>query len=109
SSAVLKFSGTLGICNHTDKRSATIMAFSHFWLESSACEYMFADLQGSINHGILHNTETVLTLFDPMTHTPLSFHGKSGLRDHEFEGLHDFVDSHECSAICHSMKLCDMS
>jgi hypothetical protein len=46
SSAVLKFSGTLGIRNRTDKRSATIMAFSHFVLESSACEYMFADLQG---------------------------------------------------------------
>ncbi|OAX31332.1 hypothetical protein K503DRAFT_806148 [Rhizopogon vinicolor AM-OR11-026] len=46
SSAVLKFSGTLGIRNRTDKHSATIMAFSHFVLESSACEYMFADLQG---------------------------------------------------------------
>ncbi|KAG1739728.1 kinase-like domain-containing protein [Suillus lakei] len=106
SSAVLKFSGTLGVCNRTDKRSATIMAFSHFVLESSACEYMFADLQGSIDHGILHDTESVLTMFDPMTHTPL---GESGLGDHGFEGIHDFVDSHECSAICHSLKLCEMS
>ncbi|KAG2062348.1 hypothetical protein BDR06DRAFT_966143 [Suillus hirtellus] len=55
---------------------------------------------------ILHDMETVLTLFDPMMHTPL---GKSGLGDHGFEGLHDFIDSHECSAICCSMKLCDMS
>ena len=92
SSAVLKFSGTLGIRNRTDKRSATIMAFSHFVLESSACEYMFADLQGmhwfilhciysflrpgSIDRGILHDTETVLTLFDPMTHTPLGHQQK---------------------------------
>ncbi|KAG1879843.1 hypothetical protein F4604DRAFT_1954189 [Suillus subluteus] len=49
SSAVLKFSGTLGIHNCTDKRSATIMAFSHFVLESSTCEYMFADLQASLS------------------------------------------------------------
>ncbi|KAG1782532.1 kinase-like domain-containing protein [Suillus placidus] len=106
SSAVLKFSGTLGVRNRTDKRSATIMAFSHFILESSACEYMFADLQGSIDRGILCDTESVLTMFDPMTHTPL---GESGLGDHGFEGIHDFADSHECSAICRSLKLCEMS
>ncbi|KAG0692692.1 kinase-like domain-containing protein [Suillus ampliporus] len=106
SSAILKFSGTLGVHNRTDKWSATIMAFSHFVLESSACEYMFADLQGSIDRGILHDTESVLTMFDPMTHTPL---GESGLGDHGFEGIHDFVDSHECSAICRSLKLCEMS
>jgi hypothetical protein len=46
SSAVLKFSGTLGMRNGQDKRSATIMAFSHFVLEDSACRYMFADIQG---------------------------------------------------------------
>jgi Alpha-kinase family len=46
SSAVLKFSGTLGMHNRADKRSATIMAFSHFVLENSACKYMFADIQG---------------------------------------------------------------
>lgn len=75
--------------------------------------------------GILHDTEMVLTLFDPMTHTPLGLVSKcskyctksilfseSGLGDHEFEVIHDFVDSHECSAICYSMKLwpqCGMS
>ena len=47
SSAVLKFSGTLGAQNRQDKRSATIMAFSHFVVEDTACQYMFADIQGS--------------------------------------------------------------
>ena len=46
SSAVLKFSGTIGQQNRMDKRSATITAFSHFVLHSTACQYMFADIQG---------------------------------------------------------------
>ena len=46
SSAVLKFSGTLGMVHRSDRRSATIMAFSHFVLEDAACRYMFADIQG---------------------------------------------------------------
>jgi hypothetical protein len=47
SSAVLKYSGTLGIGNGEDKLSATITAFSHFVVENSACQYMFADIQGT--------------------------------------------------------------
>jgi hypothetical protein len=46
SSAVLKFSGSLGMPHRFDRRSATIMAFSHFVLEVTACGYMFADIQG---------------------------------------------------------------
>ena len=46
SSAVLKFSGALGMLQRFDRRSATIMAFSHFVLEEAACGYMFADIQG---------------------------------------------------------------
>ena len=46
SSAVLKFSGALGVPHRSDRRSATIMAFSHFVLEVTACAYMFADIQG---------------------------------------------------------------
>ena len=46
SSAVLKFSGALGLPYRSDPRSATIMAFSHFVLEAAACKYMFADIQG---------------------------------------------------------------
>jgi len=45
SSAILKFSGTLGMSHHSDRWSATITAFSHFVLENSACGYMFADIQ----------------------------------------------------------------
>jgi hypothetical protein len=46
SSAVLKFSGTLGAQNRQDKRTATVTAFSHFAVEDTACQYMFADIQG---------------------------------------------------------------
>lgn len=46
STAVLKFSGTLGVRNGIDKRTATISAFSHFVVGSTACNYMFADIQG---------------------------------------------------------------
>ena len=47
SSAVLKFSGTLSAQNCQDKQSATVMAFSHFVLEDTTCQYMFADIQGT--------------------------------------------------------------
>ena len=46
SSAILKFSGTLGMPHCSDRQSATIMAFSHFVLENTTCRYMFADIQG---------------------------------------------------------------
>lgn len=45
SSTVLKFSGIIGICNHTDKHSVTIMAFSHFVLESSVRILIHTSLQ----------------------------------------------------------------
>jgi hypothetical protein len=91
SSTVLKFSGTLGKHNWFDRCSASIMAFSHFVVESSACKYMFADIQGTmfmpahckvccISHpyncaglmdcNTLKQNESALTLFNPMTHTP---------------------------------------
>jgi hypothetical protein len=47
SSAVLKFSGTLGQRLRSDKRTGTILAFSHFVLDNTACQYMFCDLQGT--------------------------------------------------------------
>ena len=47
STAIRKFSGTLGVSNRPDKLSATIMAFSHFVIQETACEYMFSDLQGT--------------------------------------------------------------
>ena len=43
--AGLKFSGTLRMHNRFDRQSASIMAFSHFVVENSACKYMFADIQ----------------------------------------------------------------
>lgn len=47
STAVIKFSGTLGVNNSNNKKTASIMAFAHFVLEATACQYMFADIQGT--------------------------------------------------------------
>ena len=46
-SAVLKFSGTLGQCTRSDKRTATILAFGQFVMDNTACKYMSADIQGA--------------------------------------------------------------
>lgn len=46
SSVVTKFSGTLGSSVATDKLTSTVLAFSHFVLENTACLLAFADLQG---------------------------------------------------------------
>ncbi|KIM59691.1 hypothetical protein SCLCIDRAFT_27100 [Scleroderma citrinum Foug A] len=111
STAVQKFSGTLGVSNRPDKLSAMIMAFSHFVIQETACEYMFSDLQGSMDHrrntpqGDGNTTGAILTLFDPMTHTPL---GGSGLGDHGIKGFQDFAESHQCSHICCELHLCTM-
>ncbi|KAN0109248.1 Protein kinase-like domain containing protein [Russula decolorans] len=106
SSAVLKFSGALGMPHRFDRRSATIMAFSHFVLEEAACGYMFADIQGSMDRHNFAQNESALTLFDPMTHTPC---GKSGLGDHGSQGFDNFITSHKCTGICTAMNLCSMS
>ena len=48
SSAVMNFSGMLGShSNRRDKCTGTMQAFSHFVIASSACQYMFSDIQGS--------------------------------------------------------------
>jgi len=82
------------------------MAFSHFVLENSACKYMFADTQGSIDRHTLLQNESALTLFDPMTHTPRS---KSGLGSHGTQGFKNFIECHKCTNICSAMGLCSMS
>jgi hypothetical protein len=72
----------------------------------------------------MHN-ESVLTMFDPMTHTPGryvafflavagvlitdSLHSQSGLGDHGLEGFEDFIKCHKCTSICLSMELCKLS
>jgi hypothetical protein len=148
SSAVLKFSGTLATHNHLDKWSATIMAFSHFIIEDTACLYMFADIQGeslinlwcplcwhctgSMDRSVAVQNASILTLFDPMTHTPrgyvlfpsslttwcsslsssrtnVSRYSQSGLGDHGSEGFEEFMKSHRCTHICSSMNLCKVS
>ncbi|KAI1794277.1 hypothetical protein LXA43DRAFT_1091810 [Ganoderma leucocontextum] len=66
-SNVVKFSGTLGSTTRSDLRSLTMAAFAHFIAEQTACQYIFADIQGSNNAST--DGKLSLTLFDPMTHT----------------------------------------
>jgi len=72
----------------------------------------------------MHN-ESMLTLFDPMTHTPAGYvtfstdcrllvclsqtPSQSGLGDHGLEGFEDFLRCHKCTVICSSMELCKLS
>ncbi|KAJ7126923.1 kinase-like domain-containing protein [Mycena epipterygia] len=98
SSVVTKFSGTLGSSVATDKLTSTVLAFSHFVLENTACLLAFADLQGSRHQGSL-------VLFDPMTHT---IGGKSGLGDHGPKGIRDTIDNHSCNAFCKALDLVPM-
>lgn len=48
SSVVQKFTGTFGSTQDTDKLSATILTFSHFVLQQTACRLAMADIQGGI-------------------------------------------------------------
>ena len=48
--SVVKFSGTFGTSNKSDKLSATMTAFAHFIADKTACQLIFADIQG--NHSI---------------------------------------------------------
>src|ERR1700678_3915270 len=69
---------------------------------------------------VMHNG-LVLTLFDPMTHTPARYvtfdrllvvgmlitdflYSQSGLGDHGLEGFEDFLKCHKCTPICSSME-----
>ncbi|KAI1785491.1 kinase-like domain-containing protein [Ganoderma leucocontextum] len=99
-STVVKFSGTLGTTTRRDLRSLTMAAFAHYVAQETACQYVFADIQGSNNAG--NSGKLSLTLFDPMTHT---VEGTSGLGDHGFKGIQDFISSHNCNHICQGLDL----
>ena len=45
-STVVKFSGTLGSTTRSDLRSLTMAAFAHYVAQQTACQYVFADIQG---------------------------------------------------------------
>ncbi|KAF8497709.1 hypothetical protein JB92DRAFT_3125605 [Gautieria morchelliformis] len=81
STATIKFSGTLTNRVASGRRAAGV------------------DLQGNIN---VVNQVATLTLFDPQSH---SVTAKSGSGDHGPEGIQAFIDSHCCTAVCHSMQL----
>ncbi|KAJ7698651.1 kinase-like domain-containing protein, partial [Mycena rosella] len=99
SSVVTKFTGTFGLTQEHDKVSATILAFSHFVLQQTACRIAMADLQGSY-HTMKRTRQ--LVLFDPITHT---MDGKSGTGDHGPTGIRSTIESHTCTALCKALGL----
>ncbi|KJA24709.1 hypothetical protein HYPSUDRAFT_53522 [Hypholoma sublateritium FD-334 SS-4] len=98
--SVVKFSGTFGVSTKSDKLSATMTAFAHFIADNTACQLIFADIQGSFD--FVPGETSTMVLFDPMTHSPFE---ATGLGDYGIKGIQDFVDKHECSLICGSLGL----
>ncbi|KAF4568636.1 hypothetical protein EYR36_010649 [Pleurotus pulmonarius] len=103
STVAFKFTGTMSISSKRDKRTQTVLAFIHYVLQITACKYMFADMQGSLEI-LADQQQSVMVLFDPMTHTPEKL---SGLGDHGLAGIQKFVQSHQCSTICRRLQLCE--
>ncbi|KIO17725.1 hypothetical protein M407DRAFT_84669, partial [Tulasnella calospora MUT 4182] len=97
--AVIKFSGTLGSRAATDGLSGTITAFAHYAAQILAAKRVFCDLQGSHHRSA---SGTTFVLFDPMTH---SISGDSGPGDHGFEGVQSFIKTHRCSEHCKRLQL----
>ncbi|KAJ7098702.1 kinase-like domain-containing protein, partial [Mycena belliarum] len=105
STAVEKFSGTIGGSdNSTNKISSTMAALTHYILQSTACRLAFTDLQGSLHSG-RPGAPRELVLFDPMTH---SLSRQTGVGDHGPEGIDDTISTHRCSFMCKAMKLANM-
>ncbi|KAJ7174850.1 kinase-like domain-containing protein [Mycena filopes] len=116
SSVVQKYTGTFGASTAKDKLTSTILAFSHFVMEDTACLLAVADLQGHSFHflsscyvlillpGSRHNG--FLVLFDPMTHT---IGGNSGAGDHGSKGIRETIESHTCNLLCQGLELSPVS
>ncbi|KAJ7037365.1 hypothetical protein C8F04DRAFT_1180443 [Mycena alexandri] len=100
SSVVRKFSGTLGVTADYDKLAMTIMSFSHFVMEYTACTMAIADLQGSL-HAEPGEARTMY-LFDPMTHTLTQ---DSGVGDFGCAGIQDAIENHDCNIFCKGLNL----
>ncbi|KAJ7653488.1 hypothetical protein B0H17DRAFT_957441, partial [Mycena rosella] len=98
-SVVRKFSGTLGATQDTDKLALTILSFSHFMLDVTACAISMVDLQGAF---FLPGAVRRLTLFDPMSHTITE---DSGIGDFGATGIQDSIETHQCSLYCHGLGL----
>ncbi|KAJ7814465.1 hypothetical protein B0H13DRAFT_2381760 [Mycena leptocephala] len=60
SSVVTKSTGTLGSSGATDKLASTVLAFSHFVMEKTACLLALADLQADPAIGVPWRTLTVV-------------------------------------------------
>ncbi|KAJ7087652.1 kinase-like domain-containing protein [Mycena belliarum] len=102
-SVVRKFSGTLGATQDTDKMALTMLSFSHFIMEFTACAMSMVDLQGSLHAepGAIRR----MTLFDPMSHT---LEKNSGVGDFGVEGIEDSIETHQCSIYCKALGLVPM-
>ncbi|KAJ7099754.1 kinase-like domain-containing protein [Mycena epipterygia] len=116
SSVVRKFSGTLGATSDSDKLALTMLSFSHFIMECTACAMSIVDVQGMFYlelhlwsdvrvAGSFHadpGTVRVMTLFDPMSHTVSQ---ESGVGDFGAPGIQDSIQTHRCNIFCHALGL----
>ncbi|KAL1747429.1 hypothetical protein HDZ31DRAFT_61343 [Schizophyllum fasciatum] len=115
---VTKFVGTLSTRRKTDALQDMITAFWHFVCEYTACSFVLADLQGSLD--MVKNKRTLI-LFDPQSHSVLCQDGgegklsqsttpnigsySSGLGDHGAYGIRSLIKDHDCSELCHTLDL----
>ncbi|KAJ7078211.1 hypothetical protein C8R44DRAFT_825564 [Mycena epipterygia] len=84
----------------TDKLALTMLSFSHFILDFTACAISMVDLQGS-NHAA-PGTVRRLVLFDPMSHT---ISQDSGVGDFGVSGIQNSIDTHQCNLYCGGLGL----
>ncbi|KAI0739761.1 hypothetical protein C8Q80DRAFT_1124099 [Daedaleopsis nitida] len=96
-----KYSGTLGEAREDNHMHSTMPAFVHYVAEETACRYIFADVQGSLDDRDIDH----VILFDPMTRT---INKLSGLGDFGIEGIQHFINNHRCTPICRDLKLASM-
>ncbi|KAF8501224.1 kinase-like domain-containing protein [Hysterangium stoloniferum] len=91
-----KCSGNEQAGSNTDRLGMCVDAFAHHTVIDSVGEFLFADLQGFI-----YGNNTVV-LFDPQAH---SFDQTSGPWDKGAHTIQNFLNTHKCNDICHSIGL----
>ncbi|KAL1697980.1 hypothetical protein EV121DRAFT_297694 [Schizophyllum commune] len=115
---VTKYVGTLSTRKKNDALQDMITAFWHFVCEYTACSFVLADLQGSLD--MVENKRTLI-LFDPQSHSVLCQDGgegklsqsaspdigsySSGLGDHGAYGIRSLIKDHDCSELCRTLQL----
>ncbi|KAH6903747.1 kinase-like domain-containing protein [Coprinopsis sp. MPI-PUGE-AT-0042] len=107
---VLKFSGTSCAGNNNDTLlGRTCNAFAHYSWSDSEGSVVWVDIEGIKTSSMAVNSHRQgpwrFVLFDLLRHTDDQF---SGLGDRGFIGIYDFLQDHQCNAICQDLGLKEM-